>query len=174
MLVCTPGDAVDASHFSPAEARPRALATLDEEGTVIGTTNTVDRWAESSGAACEPASPLTTTDAGVEDRTRRACCDVDEPLSCSQSPCFFEREMVDGMGKVRDASKTEYCRSQRRSTISEEGGDDTPARRTCEEPRERAAASWMKGVEVSAPEVETKVKFRSPKVLEGAVNTNVL
>ena len=78
------------------------------------------------------------------------------------------------MGKVRDARRTEYCKSQSKSTISAVGAGVAPARRTCEEPRERSATSCLKADEVSTAGAAMKLRLRSAKGLEGFVNANVL
>ena len=127
------------SHFSLAKARPRALRTVDEGGTTRGTTKTVERSFESSDIECDPLVPLMIAAVRAEDNVKIACCQTEEePFNWSRIPCFLGRITELGIGRVRDASNTEYCKSQSSKTISE---DAIPAMSTWEEPTDSSETS---------------------------------
>ncbi len=137
--------AVVASHFSPAAARPRALATVDVAGAAYGTTSTLDRWLASL-VDFPPADPLVLARiVGVlAPRTRRACwvVGVEAMASLTSMPRVLSvRFREEGTGRVLDERRTLYWRSQRRSASSGVVVVVMPARRTWEDPRERMEIS---------------------------------
>lgn len=110
-----------------------------------------------------------TAGAEAGDKIRIACWVLpDELPSCSRMPCFFVRVIVDGIASVREASTTEYCRSQTNSTSSRGDADETPARRTCEDPNEsREISPLNEGVDS-----EEKERLRNVTGLHaGAITT---
>lgn len=77
-----------------------AFAIVDTAGTVKGTASTLERRADG------PGNDLRVVEARYGERTSRACDFA--RLSCSLIATSFDWEMVEGMGRECEASKTEY------------------------------------------------------------------
>jgi len=89
-----------AIHFSPAAARPIAFAIVDVGGTLMGTTNTLDRYAA-----------FISTNGTLGESVKMTCLSVHLTNSILIPP-IEERESVDGMVNECEARRTEYWRSQ--------------------------------------------------------------
>ena len=88
------------THFSPAAARPIAFAIVDVKGTLIGTTNTLDRNVA-----------LNSTNGILGESVKMTCLSVHLTNSILIPP-IAERERVDGIVNECEARRTEYWRSQ--------------------------------------------------------------
>jgi hypothetical protein len=92
-------DAAGSIHFAPADARPIALAIVEEAGAVKGTTKTLDRevfvW---------DLRPL------LEELgdNRRIAWELDVCTRVSFITASFDCVNDDGMGSILDPNRTEY------------------------------------------------------------------
>jgi hypothetical protein len=83
-------------HFSPTIARPIAFAMVDVEGTLMGTTNTLDRYVG-----------FASTNGILGESTNMTWLSVHFTSSILIPP-IAERESVDGMVNECEARRTEY------------------------------------------------------------------
>ena len=102
-----------------------------------------------------------------EERSRMTWV-VDAGTRLSWMVMSFESEREEGTGSVWEARSTEYCRSQRRRTISCPGVCVIAERRTWEEPSERREISLVEvgDGEIKERPVREKISLMGDNVIE--------